>query len=189
MVKNKKKIVIFGDSHLTRINRNLKSKFSEDLEGHSTYFKGFIGSNTNQLEYYCVPTLVDEKPNAAIIHIGSNDIPKKKPENVNVNDLAQRIVNIGKKCQSFGVREVGISSILCRNKSDMNEVITNVNKRIEEICKENGFSFICNDNIRKKCLCKDGLHLRNEGISILCSSFLEYFKSILPKFDQNFYLD
>ena len=61
--------------------------------------KCFSVSNTNQLNYYANPTLVDEQPNTVIVHIGSNDITKFNYSKVDVEDLAQRIIDFGKKMQ------------------------------------------------------------------------------------------
>ena len=51
--------------------------------------------NTKQLIYYIVPTLVDETPQTVVIHIGSNDITKTNFKTMNVQNLAQRITDIG----------------------------------------------------------------------------------------------
>ena len=40
---------------------------------------------------------MDEKPESIILHIVSNDITKINYDNVNAEDLGQRIVNIAKK--------------------------------------------------------------------------------------------
>ena len=41
-------------------------------------FKCFSGAKTKQLDYYVVPTLVDETPQTVVIHIGSSDIMERK---------------------------------------------------------------------------------------------------------------
>ena len=55
--KEKKKFYIIGDSHLNRIR---KDKFKESIQKARVYVKSFSGTNTNQLDYYVVPLLVDE---------------------------------------------------------------------------------------------------------------------------------
>ena len=77
--------------------------------------KYLSGANTNQLDYYVFPMLVDEKPDNVVIHIGSNDITKfNYINNINVEELAHRIINIGLKCRSYGVSHIAVSSILKR---------------------------------------------------------------------------
>ena len=107
---------MIGDSHLNRIN---KSRFKNDNAEHALYFKCFSGSNTKQLDYYANPTLVDEQPNTVIVHIGSDDITKLNYSKVDVEDCAQRIINAGKKCKSYGVNNIAISSILVRKNHEV----------------------------------------------------------------------
>ena len=92
------------DSHLKRIN---KKKFKKELVKRFSYFKFFSGANTKQLNYYIVPTLVDETPQTVIIHIGSND-------------LAQGIIYIGLKCKSYGISRIAICLILTRSSAQLN---------------------------------------------------------------------
>ena len=51
------KVCIMGDDHLKQIS---KRQFGKELDKRSSYFEGFSGANTKQLNYYIVPTLVDE---------------------------------------------------------------------------------------------------------------------------------
>ena len=85
---------MISDSHLNRIN---KSIFKNNNIEHAVYFKCFNGSNTKQLNYYANPTLFYEQPNTVTVHISSNDITKFNYSKVDVEDLAQRIINVGKK--------------------------------------------------------------------------------------------
>ena len=118
------KVCIIGDSHLRQIN---KRQFRKELVKKFSYFKCFSGANTKQLNYYVVPTLVDETPQTVVIHIGSNDISKAKYKTMNIQDLAQRIIDVGLKCKSYGVSRIAISSILTRSSAQLNQVIGKVN--------------------------------------------------------------
>ena len=136
--------------------------------------KSFSGANTNQLDYYGVPQLVDEKSNNVVIHIGSNDITKFNYNNVNAEELAHRIINIGLKCRSYGVSNIAVSSILKRSSFNINQVIYQVNNILKRLCRINDFSYICNDLVNENYLWKDGLHLTNEGSSLLLNNFINY---------------
>ena len=103
------------------------------------------------MDYYVVLTLVDEKPGSIQLNIGSNDINKTNYDHVNAEDLAQRIVNIGKKCRSCAVNKIANSSILMRKNVIIKKIIKKVNKEISSICAANGFYFICNDMIDDLC--------------------------------------
>ena len=81
--------------------RITKRSFRPGEKRNFVISKCFRGANINQLDYYVVPTSVDEKPESIILHIGSNDITKTNYDNVNAEDLGQGIVNIAKKCNSL----------------------------------------------------------------------------------------
>ena len=133
-------------------------------------FKCFSGANTKQLNYYIVPTLVDETPQTVVIHIGSNDITESKIKQINLDDLAQKIIDIGLKCRSYGVRNIAISSILLRSSIRLNQIILKVNNILKMLCATNDFNFICDDEIGRK----DGLHLTNDETAMLADNFTKY---------------
>ena len=79
VAKEKNNTCIIGDSHLARI---IKRSFRTGEERNFVIFKCFRGANAKQMDYYVVPTLVDEKQDSIILHIGSNDITKTNYDNV-----------------------------------------------------------------------------------------------------------
>ena len=112
------KVCIIGNSHLKGINER---KFRKELGKRFICCKCFSGANTKQLNYYVVPTLVDETPRAVVIHISSNDITKMNYKTINVQDLAQGIIDIGLKCKSYRASRIVISSILTRSVVQLNQ--------------------------------------------------------------------
>ena len=115
--------------------------------------------------------LVDEKSNITIIHIGSNDFTKSNYHNINSDELAKEILNIGLKSKYYDVGQIAISSVLARNNNDLNKVMKQVNFSLRSLCKAYGFAFICNKNVDRNRLWRDGIHLTNEGTSLLCKNF------------------
>ena len=69
-------------------------------------------------------------------------------------------------------------SILVRKKHDVNEVIKKVNNLLRTLCLEHGFTFICSNAIARTVLWHDGLHLTNEGTTMLFNHFLQYLKNV-----------
>ena len=67
--------------------------------------------------------LVDEKPQTIGIHIGSNDITKFNYHNVDVNDLANRILQTWLKCRYYGVESIALSYVLVRNDNNLDKLI------------------------------------------------------------------
>ena len=55
------------------------------------YFRSFSGETSKQLDHYIIPSLVDDKPDAVIIHVGTNDILY----NESYEDIARNIIKIG----------------------------------------------------------------------------------------------
>ena len=115
----RKKFFIIGVIHLTRIKKDLRKK----IKGDKLYFKCFSGANTKQLDHYVMPVLVDEKPQTVDILIASNDITKFNYHDVDENDLANRILQIGLKCRDYGVESLAILSVLVRNDNNLNKLI------------------------------------------------------------------
>ena len=125
-------------------------------------FNCFSGANTKQLDYYVVATLVDETPQTVVMHIGSNNITESTIRQINLDDLAQKIIDIGLKCRCYRVRYIATSSILVRSNIHLNQVISKANNILKVLCATNGFNFMCNDEIGTKMVWKDGLHLMIE---------------------------
>ena len=113
----------------------------------NVYFKYFSGANTKQLDYNVVQTLAEESPDSVIMHISSNNIAKSNCNNVNVEDLAKKIINIDVKCKAYKVSNIAISSILVRSDPKINQVIKQVNSLLRWLCKTNDIYFICNNAI------------------------------------------
>ena len=70
--------------------------------------KIFSDPSVVQLRHYIIPTLVDDKLDTIVIHVGTNDILN----HANHENIAHSIINIGLDCKNNGVNEVLISSIL-----------------------------------------------------------------------------
>ena len=102
-----KKICVVGDGHIRQIKRNL---FNNSLCEGKAHLNGFSGANIKHLDHFITPTLAEDRPDIVIIHIGSNDITNSTVDQIDVKDIMKRIINIGKKRLSYGVKEVIISS-------------------------------------------------------------------------------
>ena len=158
-----KKICVVGDSHIRRIKRNL---FSNSLYEGKAHLNGFSGANIKRLDHFINSTLVEDRPDIVRIHIGSNDITDNTVDQIDVKDIANRIVNIGKKCLSYGVKEVIILSIFIKNQFKLTRIIRQVNDLLRDECKRNNFKFVSNGDITREVLWRDGLHLNNDGTYI-----------------------
>ena len=80
------KIFVVGDSHVKQIRR---IDFNIELRHGKVYVRSFSGATSKQLDHYIMPSLVDDKPDAFIIHVGTNDILY----NASYEDIARNIIS------------------------------------------------------------------------------------------------
>ena len=177
ITKHGRKICVVGDSHIKRIEQN---DFNKELRHGKAFFGSFSGANAKQLCHYIISTLIDDKPDAIVIHVGTNDILN----HANHEDIARTIINIRLDCKNNGVNEVLISSILVKKNPNLTAIVRRANYMLSDLCEKNSFSFTCNDVITTKYLWKDGVHLQDMGTDILSNHFLKFLNnSIDSSFD------
>ena len=104
----------------------------------------------------------------------TKDLHEKQIKQINLDDLAQKIIDIDLKCRSYGIGTIAISSILVKNSIRMNQIISKVNNILKVLCATNDFNFICNDEIVREMVWKYGLHLANDGTAMLADNFTKY---------------
>ena len=178
IIKNGRKVLVVGDSHIKRIRRNDCNK---ELKNRKAIFRSFSGASTNQLDHYILLPLVDNKPDAVIIHVVTNDTLT----NANHEEIARNIIKIGLNCKNYGVNDVVISSVLVKKNPNLNALIRRVNDLLRDLCSMNGFGYICNDAITTEYLWKDGIHLQDLGTNILSPNFIIFVNSFLIDNDNN----
>ena len=115
-MKHIKKTCIVGDSHISRIKKNL---FNDSITEGKAHLNSFSGATINRLDYFITPILEEDRPDILIIHIGSNYITHNTISNINAKGISKRIIDIGKKSLLHGVKEVIILyQYLSKDKSD-----------------------------------------------------------------------
>ena len=174
--KQGKKVCLIGDSHLKRIRKNA---FNRSINNGNAYINCFSGANSKRLGHYIIPTLMEDQPEIVVIHIGSNDVTHENYDHINIGDLAQKIIDIGKQCLFNGVKEILISSIFLKKQLKLTRIIREINDVLREKCKENNFHFICNDNITRENLWKDDIHLNDEGTHVFASNIVNFLNDFI----------
>ena len=109
-----------------------------------------------------------------IIHCGTNDIKQNNLCSLRPNELATQIIEVGKLCQLFGVKNMAISSILLKSDESLNVKIQEVNSYFKEKCGFYNIDFISNENISVKYLHSDEVHLNDVGSYLLQENFGKY---------------
>ena len=69
---------------------------------------------------------VEDRPDIVIIYIGSGNITHTVDQR-DVEDIVTRMINIGKKCLSYGIKEVITSTILNKKLFKLKRIIRQVN--------------------------------------------------------------
>lgn len=107
---------------------------------------------------YAHPTL-DMKPDALILHVGTNDLKI-------IREIVDNIINLAVHCNRKSEVPVIISSLTYRD-DQYKERIDIVNKDLKEICGERNIGFVDNGNINRYHLNKSKLHLNNKGSALM----------------------
>ena len=111
--------------------------------------------------------------------VGSNDINPNNYDKVNVKQLSDDIIDIGKKCLKFGVKDIIISSVLTKRNIRLTKVICQLNDCLRDACNANKFKYLCNNNILYTHIWDDGIHLTDAGIYMLAGNFVDLLNNFI----------
>ena len=123
------------------------------------------------------PILKSKKFDVALLHVGVNGLLNGESQD-SVQNLLDNLKQIGLQCKSAGVTRILISGIVVNNKLT-SAYISRVNQRISNMCRDNSFVFIDNNNIPTSNVFHDGLHLLEIGKRILANNFIENLNNFL----------
>ena len=123
------------------------------------------GSTPEDLNYYAVRTLENDKPDIAIVNVGTNKLGKE-----DAFDIAKGIMKVVKTCQEHGCNKVYVSAITYR--SDYPDQVLKLNNILDAWQFSNNFKLIYNGNIDATCISRDRRHLNNKGKAKLSSNFI-----------------
>ena len=164
--KRKKQIVIFSDSIPCGIKLR---QFNYLLHKGYAQLKSFPRGTFKEVLYYVESTSKNKKFDDALLHVGVNDLLNDESQE-SVQNLLDNLKQIGLKCKSAGVKRILVSGIVVNNKLT-SAYISSVNQRISNMCRDNSFVFIGNNNIPTSSLFVDGLYLIVVGKRILANKF------------------
>ena len=112
------------------------------------------------------------KPDAIIIHTGTNDLTN----GVNTMKHVRSIAKIIEEMKGGGDIRVGFSGITERRDHDLGERIKDINERLKRFCNGKGFLFIDNSNIDERSLNKKLLHLSRYGNRLFSRNLINALK-------------
>ena len=136
------------------------------------YIRPSLGAKVRCMEDH-IKSVLRDKPDHNIFHIGTNDIPSNK----NSEDIASSIIELVLSAKSESC-DASISNIVVRKHRHQNK-FQKVNDHLKEKCREKNLNFIDHSkSIKPQHLIKSRLHLTKKGTSILSSTFIREIKNI-----------
>ena len=175
---NGEKVTIFSDSMCSGMYGNNLTKRTKCCR---VQVKAFNGATSNHLKsFHMIPTLQEQPPNTAIIHVGTNSLRTKRGEApVSSEDIAHGIIDCALTCKSYGVQNIVVSGICDRRGKFFARRLRDVNDIVEEYCKYYNFIYLDNkDIVFDKHLKDDGLHLNPDGREMLTNKFVNTMQNI-----------
>ena len=118
--------------------------------------KSFPGGTAKEVLYYVEPTLKNKTFDAALLHVGVNDLLNVESQS-SVQNRLEILQQIVLKFRSGGVTRILLSGIV--NNKLTSAYISSVNQCISDMCQENSCVFVHNNNIPTLSLFRDVLHL------------------------------
>ena len=124
--------------------------------------------------------LYEERPDAAIILAGGNDLPTNRYKPTPIVNIANDIMDIAHTCKKYEVSDICISSVLPRREGymngDMERRRNELNEVLRSLCDIHNYVFIDNDNGSDRItlsehIDRDGVHLNKKGDRVLAQQF------------------
>ena len=173
-INKKGDIALF--SHSIPGGINIK-EINRQIQGGRIHVKAFPGAKSTQLNHYVTPTLEEYSYDAAIIHVGINDI--LRPKHDELHKLLENIIKVENTCQKYNIEKIYISAILPSTRTNIN--IYDINQKLRDLCMKHKFEFIDHEQITSKFLWNDGIHLLDSGKSILGQNFVKRMSNFFRK--------
>ena len=154
-------------------------KFREHYTQGKATFHRFHGGKAKHIRNQIETHLQEERPDAAIIHIGGNDLSAFRGEvPTPVLEIANSILDSALLCKKYDVKDVCVSSVLPRKESylkNTEERRKELNALLESLCDIHKFVFIDNDVGDDKIVYPqhmyDGVHLTDDASHLLSKRF------------------
>ena len=155
---------IFGTSMVSNVKAK---KVNNELRGASASIWDFRDATIKHLKHHVYPNLVDDTLDIAVIHGKCNDLGYKNKEALSTNDMVNAILETGKLCQSHGVKDIFIYSLIYRKNNFQNNEVNMINNLFRGAGDSLGFHFIDNSSIARNHLAADRIHINYAGTEVL----------------------
>ena len=159
-------------------------EFNRQYTAGSAKFHRFHGGKARHIRNQVETHLYEERPDAAIILVGGNDLPTNKNNPIPVWDIASQITDCAMMCKKYGVLDICISSVLPRRGPHiLQQRRKELNDLLCSMCRLHEFTFIDNDSGEgrfeiDKHIALDGVHLNIKGSELLAKKFADVLNDI-----------
>ena len=163
----KKDVFIIGDSMIRYVNGwELSLNNPVKVRSHP-------GATTDDFIDYVQPT-VRKKLNLIIIHTGTNDIQN----NMNTFQKIRKVISSIKEYNTNDNIKIALSSITHWSDHDFKNKSNDTNRKLENLYKGKGMTFISNSNIDSTCLNRSKFQSNKSGTSLLIKNFWKVVNSV-----------
>ena len=131
------------------------------------------GTTTEDIVDFIKP-VIRKKPDAVIIHAGTNDLTN----GTNTVKQVRKITKTIREIEDSGQIGIGFSGIIQRADKNFKDQIKETNEEVKRYCEGNGFVYVDNNNINEKSLNKSLLHLNKAGNKLLSKNLLDCLKNL-----------
>ena len=181
IVNVRNKIIFVGDSLTHRYNLDKFYSYDDTLIINN----GIGGYKTDDILNIFHNLIEIEQANKMFLLIGINDIGKGQTEDYIVNNIIKIIDKTKQKSPNTKIYVESIypvnSSLRSNDKSRNNEIIKEINSRIEEYCKNNNITYINifntlvdSEGNLDASYTEDGLHLNDYAYSLVTRQLKPY---------------
>ena len=158
---------------------NIK-EINKQIQSGRIHFKAIPGAKSTQINHYVTPALDEYCYDAAIIHVGINNILKSKHYD-KLDKLSGNNIKVVNTCQKYNIGKKSISAILPLTRTNIN--IFDINKKLRDLCMKYNFEFIDYQQLTIKFLWNDDIHLLDTGKSLLGQNFISRASNFFCKND------
>ena len=162
---NKKQdIIVAGDSMF----HNIEDRFNLNTKKANVSIRAFPGSTIEDFKDYAAP-LARKKPDALIVHIGTNNVRSDTPKQV-----TEKLIQLHRYVKSIAPEtKLVLSNIIKRHDyQNLGKKIIEINSLLAIECKRNKIDLI--DNINVTGIGRKDLHPNNLGKEQIAGNFLGY---------------
>ncbi len=183
--RTSKKTLIFT----TSISKGIKPRRFNDIykennnnkefNSHHVQFSSFPVARMKHMASYVTPRISDEKPETVIVHGGGNDLPVYPADKtIPLWDIANQIINAGLVAKKHNVRDILIGGVTTRKGSFLKKRCEALNGILIDLCKKHRFTYIDNSDIMDEHLYENGVHLNDEGTTVLADNYLKALRQV-----------